>query len=223
MNLIHAKATKKTERGISPDNRRWTGNASLELLLFPAPHSMWLHWKCNKNMRSTSIYWLRMRWVQGLAMQTFRLMYPHIGSLVGLFRLCGHCSAPHLSSTPSDTSPKTPSNAQCNPLQILSCELFQKQSRDRAFCAAMRPRMCCHSGWEQSRCTSGSTWRRCGRTACATGVRWAPRCSSSSWASPTPPPPPSSSLSPSSISSPPGEGHFSVPHAPVSKTHFPLI
>ena len=25
-------------------------------------------------------------------MQTFRLMYPHIGSLVGLFRLCGHCS-----------------------------------------------------------------------------------------------------------------------------------
>lgn len=30
--------------------------------------------------------------VQGLAMQTFRLMYPHIGSLVGLFRLCGHCS-----------------------------------------------------------------------------------------------------------------------------------
>lgn len=25
-------------------------------------------------------------------MQTFRLMYPHIGSLIGLFRLCGHCS-----------------------------------------------------------------------------------------------------------------------------------
>lgn len=22
----------------------------------------------------------------------FRLMYPHIGSLIGLFRLCGYCS-----------------------------------------------------------------------------------------------------------------------------------
>ncbi len=38
-------------------------------------------------------------WLQGLAMQTFRLMYPHIGSLVGLFRLCGHCSE---SSNPPD-------------------------------------------------------------------------------------------------------------------------
>ena len=25
-------------------------------------------------------------------MQFFRLMYPHIGSLIGLFRLCGYCS-----------------------------------------------------------------------------------------------------------------------------------
>ncbi|BDA42606.1 probable CSC1-like protein ERD4 at C-terminar half [Coccomyxa sp. Obi] len=33
--------------------------------------------------------------IQGLAMQTFRLMYPHIGSLVGLFRLCGHCKPVH--------------------------------------------------------------------------------------------------------------------------------
>ena len=30
--------------------------------------------------------------LQGLAMQFFRLMYPHIGSLIGLFRLCGYCS-----------------------------------------------------------------------------------------------------------------------------------
>ena len=30
--------------------------------------------------------------MQGLAMQFFRLMYPHIGSLIGLFRLCGYCS-----------------------------------------------------------------------------------------------------------------------------------
>ena len=30
--------------------------------------------------------------LQGLAMQSFRLMYPHIGSLIGLFRLCGYCS-----------------------------------------------------------------------------------------------------------------------------------
>ena len=33
-------------------------------------------------------------WLQGLAFQTFRLMYPHIGSLIGLFRLCGYCSEP---------------------------------------------------------------------------------------------------------------------------------
>lgn len=27
-------------------------------------------------------------------MLPFRIMYPHIGFLVGLFRLCGFCSAP---------------------------------------------------------------------------------------------------------------------------------
>ncbi|CAL5219786.1 g1691 [Coccomyxa viridis] len=33
--------------------------------------------------------------IQGLAFQTFRLMYPHIGSLIGLFRLCGYCKPAH--------------------------------------------------------------------------------------------------------------------------------
>ena len=30
---------------------------------------------------------------QSIAMLPFRMMYPHIGSLIGLFRLCGYCSA----------------------------------------------------------------------------------------------------------------------------------
>ncbi|KAK9819243.1 hypothetical protein WJX81_003710 [Elliptochloris bilobata] len=33
--------------------------------------------------------------IQGLAMVPFRLMYPHIGFLVGLFRLCGACKLRH--------------------------------------------------------------------------------------------------------------------------------
>ncbi len=32
--------------------------------------------------------------LQAISMLPFRMMYPHIGSLIGLFRLCGYCSAP---------------------------------------------------------------------------------------------------------------------------------
>ena len=57
----------------------------------PGPHP---HAVAGVNAHTMPLYSVLTIWscLQGLAMQFFRLMYPHIGSLIGLFRLCGYCS-----------------------------------------------------------------------------------------------------------------------------------
>ena len=49
--------------------------------------------------------------LQAISMLPFRMMYPHIGSLIGLFRLCGYCRArpqPPSETCHGDWGPLTP-------------------------------------------------------------------------------------------------------------------
>ena len=159
-------------------------------------------------------------------MQFFRLMYPHIGSLVGLFRLCGYCSE----------SARYPPCLLSGMFDIEDSKCFYCLPHDTCWCVEdlhcvgrilgrlseqdchRLDHLLCYTSSDdvqmgllssckasvQSQCTSARRWRQCGHTASGTGVRWGRQCSSSSWPWPTQPPPPSSSPSPSSTSLSPG-------------------
>ena len=59
---------------------------------------------------SSSNFFINFIITQGVAMLPFRLMYPHIGVLVGLFRLLGICGAPPAHCPP----PKLPQPSYCS-------------------------------------------------------------------------------------------------------------